>query len=109
MTTFNESGVKIDMENGDNVQLYGSYYATSPFELQYEFKSSVGESLLMPFNYSLNNSNIAYFSAVSIYGDQLVTIKVNDCPLSECQLNEYSSLSIVVIINWWIAIALVVT
>lgn len=50
MTSFNGSGVKISMENGDNVQLYGSYYSTSPFNLQYEFKSSLGGKLLMPFN-----------------------------------------------------------
>lgn len=105
MTTFNGSGVIISMENGSDIQLYGSYYSTSPFELQYEFKSSVGGKLLMPFNCNTyldlqNNSFTAYFSAVSTSGDKQVTIKVSDCNFLEC-----IDFSIALILSWWIIIA----
>lgn len=114
MTNFNENGIKISIENGDNIQLYGSYFATSPYELQYEFKSSVGESLYMPFYGNihldlLNDTKIAYFSAVSVNGEHTVNIKVSNLKICQDALDkDCFGFSSTLILKLWALLALII-
>ncbi|OMJ65924.1 hypothetical protein SteCoe_37419 [Stentor coeruleus] len=109
MTNFDDNGIKVSMENGDKVQLYGSYFATAPYELQYDFKSSVGESLYMPFYDLLNDTKIAYFSAVSVSGEHTINLKVTNLKVCQDALDkDCFGFSSTIILKLWAILALLV-